>query len=53
MAKTVVVEKDGVKKTVQEAYKNDFIAAGWKEVKATETYKTPNATSYSQNNAKY
>jgi hypothetical protein len=32
MAKTVVVEKGGIKKTVPEEYKKDFIVAGWKEV---------------------
>lgn len=31
MDKTVVVEKDGIKKTVPEEYKNDYIVAGWKE----------------------
>ena len=31
MAKTVVVVKDGIKKTVPEEYKKDFIVAGWKE----------------------
>ena len=36
MAKTVVVEKDGIKKTVPEEYKHDYIVAGWKEVKANE-----------------
>lgn len=35
MAKTVVVEKGGIKKTVPEAYKSDYIVAGWKEVTAT------------------
>lgn len=30
--KTVVVEKNGVKKTINEEYKNDYIVAGWKEV---------------------
>lgn len=32
MAKTVVVEKGGIRKTVQEEYKKDYIVAGWKEV---------------------
>ena len=36
MAKTVVVEKDGIKKTVQEEYKKDYIVAGWKEVNNME-----------------
>lgn len=35
MAKTVVVEKDNIKKTIPEAYKSDYIVAGWKEVTAT------------------
>ena len=37
MAKTVVVEKDGIKKTVPEEYKSDYIVAGWKEATATPT----------------
>lgn len=36
MAKTVVVEKNSIKKTIPEAYKSDYIVAGWKEVTATE-----------------
>lgn len=36
MAKTVVVEKDSIKKTIPEAYKSDYIVAGWKEVTETE-----------------
>lgn len=42
MAKTVVVEKDGIKKTVQEEYKSDYIVAGWKEATATPTATLPN-----------
>lgn len=40
MDKTVVVEKDGIKKTVQEEYKSDYIVAGWKEATATPTAST-------------
>lgn len=36
MAKTVVVEKDSIKKTIPEAYKSDYIVAGWKEVTSTD-----------------
>lgn len=39
MAKTVVVEKDGVQKTVPEEYKNDYIVAGWTEAGASHTAK--------------
>ena len=41
MAKTVVVEKDGIKKTVPEEYKSDYIVAGWKEATAMPTATTP------------
>ena len=41
MAKTVVVEKDGIKKTVPEEYKSDYIVAGWKEATDTPTATTP------------
>lgn len=50
MAKTVVVEKDGVKKTVPEEYKNDYIVAGWKE--ATETKKVEVPYSFTPTNNK-
>ena len=46
MAKTVVVEKDGIKKTVPEEYKSDYIVAGWKEATATPNY------SYTATNSK-
>lgn len=51
MAKTVVVEKDGIKKTVPEEYKSDYIVAGWKEAEATHVETTPNY-SYTQTNSK-
>lgn len=46
MAKTVVVEKDGIKKTVPEEYKSDYIVAGWKEATATPTASTTTPYSY-------
>lgn len=51
MAKTVVVEKDGIKKTVPEEYKSDYIVAGWKEATATASTATPNY-SYTATNSK-
>ena len=50
MAKTVVVEKDGIKKTVPEEYKSDYIVAGWKE--ATPTATTTNSYNYSATGSK-
>lgn len=50
MAKTVVVEKDGIKKTVPEEYKSDYIVAGWKEATATPTATAP--YSYTVTNSK-
>ncbi len=50
MAKTVVVEKDGIKKTVPEEYKSDYIVAGWKE--ATETNKVEVPYSYMHTGSK-
>lgn len=49
MAKTVVVEKGSIKKTIPEEYKKDYIVAGWKEAKDTPTASTngyiyPNTT---------
>lgn len=52
MAKTVVVEKDNVKKTIPEEYKNDYIVAGWKEATATPTANTTNAYNYSATGSK-
>lgn len=40
MAKTVVVEKGGIKKIVPEEYKSDYIVAGWKEATETPMAKT-------------
>lgn len=52
MAKTVVVEKGGVKKTVPEEYKSDYIVAGWKEATATPTASTTNSYNYSATGGK-
>lgn len=52
MAKTVVVEKNNIKKTIAEEYKKDYIVAGWKEVSKTEKKAVDSSTPSYNYNAK-